>query len=79
MYDFNEIQRGLSGKKSVDKLNNLYDILSGVGTYTLLKQFEDFARPSDEMSLIMCYSPEEIVRRLQNKDDTDVCKKGKMP
>ncbi len=54
-------------------------ILSGVGTYKLLKQFEDFARPSDEMSLIKCYSPEEIVRRLQNKDDADVCKKGKMP
>ncbi len=52
-------------------------ILSGVGTYKLLKQFEDFARPSDEMSLIKCYSPEEIVRRLQNKDDAMSAKKVK--
>jgi hypothetical protein len=39
-----------------------------LGNYELLEEFKSAARTPDELSLITCYSPQEIVERLGNKD-----------
>ncbi len=43
------------------KSKHLHHFYIGLGNYKLLPQFDEAAISEDELSLITCYSPEEVV------------------
>lgn len=45
-------------------------VVSGLGDYKLSAEFPLAAKSPDELNLISCHSPQEIVNRLSNRDAT---------
>lgn len=56
---------------------NIYNFAVGLGGYKLLPKFISAAKSPDELGLITCHSPEEIVSRLSNKSP-DASVKGNL-
>lgn len=59
----------------------MYCIASGLGNYKLSAEFPSAAKSPDELDLITCHSPQEIVNRLSTRDATassDASENGKV-
>jgi len=58
------------GSMSPFTLKSIFAFI-GLGNYQLSPKFSAAARTKDELSIITCYSPEDIVDRVKSKNEGD--------